>query len=69
MRRCYLQGCVGQTYPVLFEQPKGSRFFGHAPNYTEVLAGTADAALHNQIRNVRITGTDGEILTGEILED
>ena len=69
MRRSYLQGCAGQTYPVLFEQPKGSRFFGHAPNYTEVLAGTADAALHNRIRNVRITGTDGEILTGEILED
>ena len=69
MRRSYLQGCAGQTYPVLFEQPKGSRFFGHAPNYTEVLAGTADAVLHNRIRNVRITGTDGEILTGEILED
>ena len=69
MRASYLQGCVGETYSVLFEQPKEGRFSGHAPNYMEVLAGTAEAALHNQLRNVRITGTDGEILTGEILED
>ncbi len=69
MRASYLRGCVGETYSVLFEQPKGGRFSGHAPNYMEVLAGTAEAALHNQLRNVRITGTDGEILTGEILED
>ena len=69
MRASYLQGCVGETYSVLFEQPKEGRFSGHAPNYMEVLAGTAEAALHNQLRNVRITGTNGEILTGEILED
>ena len=69
MRASYLRGCVGETYPVLFEQPKKGRFSGHAPNYTEVLAGTAEADLHNRVRNVRITGADGEILTGEILED
>ena len=69
MRSAYLRGCVGQTYPVLFEQPKRGRFSGHAPNYTEVLAGTAEADLHNQVRNVRITGTDRDILIGEILED
>ena len=67
MRRCYLQGCVGQTYPVLFEQPKGSRFFGHAPNYTEVLAGGEN--LHNIVKNVHITGTNGEVLLGRLAED
>ena len=37
MHRSYLEGCVGRTYPVLFEQPKNGKFFGHAPNYMEVL--------------------------------
>ncbi|MCI8910748.1 MAG: tRNA (N(6)-L-threonylcarbamoyladenosine(37)-C(2))-methylthiotransferase MtaB [Oscillibacter sp.] len=69
MRAAYLRGCVGETYPVLFEQPREGRFLGHAPNYMEVLAGTAEMALHNRLRRVRITGTDGEILTGELLED
>ena len=65
-RRTYLEGCVGKTYPVLFEQPKAGKFFGHAPNYMEVLVEGED--LHNQIRNVKITGTDGESLTG-VLEE
>jgi len=66
MRQTYLAGCVGKTYPVLFEQPKGGKFFGHAPNYMEVLVEGED--LHNQIRNVKITGTDGESLAGVIEE-
>ncbi len=66
LRRTYLDGCVGQVYPVLFEQPKDGKFFGHAPNYMEVLADGAD--LHNVVKNVRITGHDGEVLLGEIVE-
>ena len=66
MRQTYLAGCVGKTYPVLFEQPKDGKFFGHAPNYMEVLVEGED--LHNQIRNVKITGTDGESLAGVIEE-
>lgn len=66
-RRAYLEGCVGAVYPVLFEQPKEGRFSGHAPNYMEVLA--AGDNLHNVVKNVRITGTDGSALVGEILED
>ena len=62
-----LEDCVGAVYPVLFEQPRDGRYVGHAPNYMEVLAEGAD--LHNQIRNVKITGTDGESLLGEVLED
>ena len=67
LRQKYLADCVGAVYPVLFEQPKGNKFAGHAPNYMEVLVDGAD--LHNQVRNVKITGTDGRSLLGEILED
>ena len=67
LHQAYLAACVGAVYPVLFEQPRDGRYFGHAPNYMEVLAEGAD--LHNEIRNVKITGTDGESLLGEILED
>ena len=67
MRRDYLTACVGRTYPVLFEQPKDGKFFGHAPNYMEVLA--EGDGLHNVVKNVRVTSTDGDVLFGEILED
>ena len=67
MHRAYLAGCVGQTYPVLFEQPKNGKFSGHAPNYMEVLADGEQ--LHNQIRNVKITAVEGEALLGEIQEE
>ena len=67
LHRNYLTACVGAAYPVLFEQPRDGRYVGHAPNYMEVLA--EGAALHNQIRNVKITGTAGESLLGELLED
>lgn len=64
MRQAYLEGCIGKTYEVLFEQPKDGKFFGHAPNYMEVLADGAH--LHNVIRNVQIIGTNGDQLLGEI---
>ena len=66
MCRTYLEGCVGRRYDVLFEQPSGGLFLGRAPNYAEVLAKGED--LHNQIRPVRITGTDGKTLFGELEE-
>lgn len=64
MRREYLNDCVGKTYPVLFEQPRNGKFFGHAPNYMEVLAEGEN--LHNVVKNVRVTSTDGDVLFGEI---
>ena len=61
----YLQSCVGQVYPVLFEQPgREGEFTGHAPNYMEVTAPGED--LHNCLRPVRIIGVKGTILKGEI---
>ena len=67
LHRKYLADCVGAVYPVLFEQPRDGKYAGHAPNYMEVLAEGTD--LHNEIRNVKITGSDGESLLGELLED
>ena len=67
LHRAYLTGCVGETYPVLFEQPRDGRFSGHAPNYMEVLAEGEN--LHNIVRNVQITGLSGDALTGVLLED
>lgn len=61
----YLQSCVGQVYPVLFEQPgREGEFTGHAPNYMEVTAPGED--LNNCLCPVRITGVKGTILKGEI---
>lgn len=65
LHRAYLQRCIGKTFPVLFEQPGEGGFHGHAPNYTEV-AVAADG-LHNITRNVKITGIDHDILTGELM--
>ncbi len=65
LHRAYLEGCVGKTMPVLFEQVgKDGLYTGHAPNYMEVAAAGKD--LHNCLLPVRITGTSGEMLTGEV---
>lgn len=63
LHRAYLNGCVGQVYPVLFEQAKDGLSTGHAPNYMEV-AMEGDN-LHNVVRNVKITGVENDILRGE----
>ena len=53
MSRQYRENLIGTVQQVLFEEPEGEFFTGHAPNYVKVY--TADGALHNEIRPVRIT--------------
>ncbi|MBE6939275.1 MAG: tRNA (N(6)-L-threonylcarbamoyladenosine(37)-C(2))-methylthiotransferase MtaB [Ruminococcaceae bacterium] len=65
MHEAYLQECVGETFPVLFEQTRESLWIGHAPNYMEVGVG-AEEDLHNQVRQVTVTGVKDGILTGEL---
>ena len=65
LHRAYLQGCVGQTYPVLFEQRKDGCAAGHAPNYMPVEVQTQED-YHNTIRHVKITGVVNDILMGEV---
>ena len=67
LHEAYMEKCIGQVYPVLFEQPSGAHFSGHAPNYMEVLVDTKED-LHNRVLPVRITGTEGDALLGEITE-
>ena len=64
MHRAYLEGCVGQVYPVLFEQEKDGYYTGHAPNYCET--GVRGGDLHNKVLNVKITETEGDMLIGEL---
>ncbi len=64
MRRTYLQGCVGQIYPVLFEQEKDGLYAGHAPNYCEV--GVHGEDLHNIVIDVKIVAAEGDKLIGEL---
>ncbi len=67
MHREYLEGCVGKTYPVLFEQTHGDYYTGHAPNYMEVAVEGED--LHNRVLPVEITRTDGQRLYGAVKEE
>ena len=66
LRQRYLSGCVGQVYPVLYEQPYEGIWHGHAPNYMTVTA-TAAEDLHNRVISTRITGAAEGLLTGEPL--
>jgi threonylcarbamoyladenosine tRNA methylthiotransferase MtaB len=49
----YRENLVGQTLPVLFEEPEGDYFTGHAPNYVKVYVQGED--LHNQSLPVTVT--------------
>ena len=54
MSREYRQKLIGTTQAVLFEEPEGDFFAGHAPNYVKVYVHGEN--LHNEVRNVVITG-------------
>jgi threonylcarbamoyladenosine tRNA methylthiotransferase MtaB len=66
MNRTYRESLVGSRQQVLFEEPDGKYFTGHAPNYVKVYA--AGNGLHNEVRPVRITGLHKDGLLGEIEE-
>ena len=67
LHQAYLAGCVGKVYPVLYEQPYDGRYHGHAPNYMTVAV--SGEGLHNKVIPTRITGVEGELLTGELLPE
>ena len=54
MSRTYREQLVGTTQSVLFEEPEDGYFTGHAPNYVKVYVDGTN--LHNEIRDVKITG-------------
>ncbi len=64
LSRSYREKLVGSVQQVLFEEPEGEFYTGHAPNYVKVYVHGDD--LHNQIRPVKITGLHPEGLTGHL---
>ena len=64
MRDAYLAACVGEVYPVLYEQSADGLCRGHAPNYAGVAV--RGEGLHNQVRLTRAVSAGGGILLGEL---
>ena len=64
MSRAYRESLIGTVQQVLFEEPEGEFYTGHAPNYIKVYAPGRD--LHNQLLPVTITGLHREGLEGQI---
>ena len=62
----YNEAMIGKVFPVLFEQEEHGHFTGHAPNYVKVY--TKEQDLHNQIKNIRITGLYRDGVLGQAEE-
>ena len=60
--KAYLASCVGQILPVLFEREENGLCVGHGDNYAEV--SVAGERLRGLVKNVKITGIQGEMLVG-----
>ena len=67
MEAAYLDRWVGGTVPVLFEEERDGLWRGHTTRYSEVAAPSGEN-LHNQLRQVYITGRAGNTLQGELCE-
>ena len=64
MSREYREVLVGSTQAVLFEEEEAGYFTGHAPNYVKVYTEGRD--LHNEIRNVTVTGVYQDGVFGKL---
>ena len=65
MEQAYLEQFVGRTAEVLFEQQRDGAWRGYTTRYTEVAVESPEV-LHNQLRNVDISGVDGGCLRGKL---
>jgi threonylcarbamoyladenosine tRNA methylthiotransferase MtaB len=65
MSRSYRAKLVGTTLEVLFEEPEDGFFTGHSPNYIKVYAQGEN--LHNQLRQVEVTGLFRDGVEGKLL--
>jgi threonylcarbamoyladenosine tRNA methylthiotransferase MtaB len=64
MHEEYRKNLIGSVQEVLFEEPEGEYFTGHAPNYVKVYVKGEN--LHNEIRDVKITGIYKDGLMGTL---
>ena len=65
MSENYRQALVGSTQAVLFEEEEKGYFTGHAPNYVKVYVEGEN--LHNEVKNVQITGLYQDGVLGVLL--
>jgi len=66
MEQDYLSRFAGQTMEVLFEEERDGLWRGHTTRYCEVRVRSGEN-LHNQLRQVSVTGVGEEYLEGELL--
>ncbi len=66
LSEAYRNNMAGKTYDVLFEEPEGAYFIGHAPNYVKVYV--AGENLHNQVHNVTVTAVFRDGVIGVLTE-
>ena len=66
MQDTYLDSWVGETVPVLFEEEREGLWRGHTTRYCEVEVQSVQP-LHNQLRQVQITGRAGGALQGVLV--
>lgn len=64
-RAKFLAGLTGSVQSVLFEESKDGFITGFAPNYAQVRV-RGGAELHGVTADVRITGSDGSVCSGEL---
>ena len=60
----FLEANIGKTLPVLFETEENGLWQGHSDTYIEVLC--KGEKLRGLVKNVKITGINGDKLVGEI---
>lgn len=63
--REFLTACIGKTLPVLFETEEDGLWCGHSDTYILVKAGGEN--LRGLVKNVKISGVEGENLVGLIV--
>jgi threonylcarbamoyladenosine tRNA methylthiotransferase MtaB len=64
MKKAYLEAQTGTLQEVLFEEMDGAYCTGHTPNYCKVYVEGEN--LHNQTREVKITGLYKDGLLGTV---
>ena len=67
MEQRYLESWLGETVPVLFEEEREGAWRGYTAEYVPV-AVNAGEDLHNQVRRVRLEGSEQGVLKGSLTE-
>ena len=67
MSNAYRQAMVGTTVQVLFEEPDGTYFTGHTPNYVKVYVSCEN--LHNRIWQVTVEKVYKDGVQGSLVEE